>query len=184
MQPFDAAWALLKASFYYGADDPKGGTQAFLEGHDYTLRPDAQEAFRQSSDRVSQLTDGGQELSTMISNNEWNPQSAWGGQSETMPFRGVNLSEYGRRLGLGQFGSDSGQQERNLIDHMGQTATHEATHEAQNAPLQEAAAESTQAGNRPSPQQQKNWPSPTFYPGLTGQQATQALMDRHIDVQN
>ena len=195
MYPFDAAWELLKASFYYGKDDPKGTTQAFLEGHNYAIDPKMISAAEQSNRRLSSLG-AGQELGTMISSDKWNPESAWGGQSEEMPFRGINLSEYGRRLRLGQLGNDEDTQERKLIDHMTQTATHEAMHEAQQLPLREAFREQILAGNNPNLQQFTNWdeygaitgqvgptPSPNFYPGLTGQQAVQALTNMHPDFQ-
>ena len=195
-EPMDLAIdSLLKASMYFGAGenaDPKGVRQASLEGHQFASQPAMQQAAQASDARIRDLTGGSQELGTMLSTNQWNPESAWGGQSEETPFRGINLSEYGRRLGLGQFGDDEDTQERKLIDHMGQTATHEATHEAQRLPLNEAFTESIYAGNNPSPQQFTNWdeygaitsqvgptPSPNFYPGFTGQQATQALANMH-----
>lgn len=195
-EPMDLAMdALLKASMYFGAGenaDPKGVRQASLEGHQFASQPAMQQAAQASDARIRDLTGGSQELGTMLSTNQWNPESAWGGQSEETPFRGINLSEYGRRLGLGQFGDNEETQERKLIDHMGQTATHEAMHEAQRLPLNEAFSESIYAGNNPPPQQYTNWdeygaiagqvgptPSPNFYPGLTGQQATQALADMH-----
>ena len=192
-EPMDIAMRLLKASFYFGNTDPKGLQQARKEGHEWALDPSIDEPIMIADAKTRAATGGHQEMGSMISPMSWNMLSAWGGQSKDMPFRGINLSEYGRRLDLGQMGDDEETQERKLIDHMGQTATHEAMHEAQKVPLSEAFREQILAGNNPTPQDFTNWdeygairaqvghtPSPDFYPSfMSGEQVTQELASRH-----